>query len=85
MDIKEIREKTVDGWSEPSGSCTIACSASLSAGNEPIENPGQIRLVRKELARVKTIINEKRRLTPRRVLAWQRVRVKRFEGWGTHV
>ena len=29
-----------------------------------IENPGQIGLVRKELARVKTIINEKRRLTP---------------------
>ena len=65
MDIKQIREKTVDELERTERELYDRMfKLRFQLATNQIENPGQIGLVRKELARVKTIINEKRRVSP---------------------
>jgi len=65
VDIKQIREKTVDELERTERELYDRMfKLRFQLATNQIENPGQIGLVRKELARVKTIINEKRRVSP---------------------
>jgi len=65
VDIKQIREKTVDELERTERELYDRLfKLRFQLATNQIENPGQIGLVRKELARVKTIINEKRRASP---------------------
>ena len=66
MDIKQIREKSVDELERVERELYDRLfKLRFQLATNQIENPGQIGLVRKELARVKTIINEKLRLAPK--------------------